>query len=618
MAYRVLNLQPDPALLNPRFDGYKLRAAGDGAVSAHPLQSAPVRPQLLAANALLTYDEVSSRIHYNHLFVGPRRGTFVYFSEDRQLHMAEIRAGEPPRFTRMFAVPTRPSTGALQGYPGAYSLSETLVLAFDGAESLYILQRRDADGEAWVATGTFEIGAGPAAAGPPAGEQRPTMNHVLGATLAHVAGEPAIRLHVCSRAGRSGREGAAGRSAPAFCIQALQVAVPAVPAASAGDVCPALVATTAHTLRSHAIPTYCEHVDQDTYILGVRGGVALDDTELVLQPGDAAAAAAATAALARGSDPYRWSQTAAEVTMHITLPRPLDSSLVRCELAETTLTLQFPGEGAGLAGRAYERERLQDLIVPGESGWALEGGVALTVRLKKQHPGARWASLFHEDDGVLETMEAGELAAIGARLEKYTAAVQDAGRAAAPLMHPYVDQDCGGDPDQAEEDADASVMFSVRSWHSGLAEATSAPGSPGWLCPAFSPPPALRAGAPPVCLKTDVDGAVFGFGEPAEGGGVGARHLGTLSALAYVQASKREKRLFAVDPAMAAAVLAEAQRRIYVYHQAPRPDAPAAAQSLVDLGGAGEYAEILGMQLAGRALAVLRPQALCVVDLDLC
>ncbi|KAJ2715575.1 hypothetical protein H4R19_001124 [Coemansia spiralis] len=631
MANGTLDLQPDPARLNPRFDGYKLRLIDSNdrtAVRTHPLQSAPAQPQLLASNELFTYDEVCSRIHYNHLFPGPQQGTFIYFSGGTRAVLVDTRGEGALRFAPLFDVPPRPSTGALQGYPGAYALSNTVVLVFDGAESLYVLRHPGADDAQWLPVGMFGLGNGPIAAGPAGGaRRRPTMNYVLGATLGRAKGaELSIRLHYCHRIDKetppATRE-RPGHSAPTFCVQALQVDVPsdAIATDSRPAGIPELATSTAHTLHTHAIPVYCAYASWDRYILGVRGGVVLDDTELVLQPPEGVAAAASSI----GPSRYCWAQTSSDVTVYFELPLALKANQIQCEMARATLSLHFADADPQLAEFVRDRAPLHDRIVADESVWTLESGRLLTLHLQKEHEGARWTSVFGADDGVLETMDPSELAAIRGRLEKYTAAAQEPGRSTIPLMQPYVDQDSGGDLEQLEEEPDASVMFSVRDWPLGRAEATSTPGSPGWLCAAFPRGPAAPQGPEPVCLRFDVDGVVFGFGAAASGGSsqqhlhpVEARHTGTFSALSYVQASKREKRFLGFDPDLTVAVLAEAQRRVYIYHQVPRADAADSVQNVVDLGGSGADAEILGVQLAGRVLAVLRARSLCTIDLRTC
>ncbi|KAJ2766240.1 hypothetical protein IWQ57_004450, partial [Coemansia nantahalensis] len=273
MASGALDLQPDPVLLNPCFDGYRLRLVDSSAVRTFPLQSAPVQPQLLASNELFTYDEVCSRIHYNHLFPGPQQGTFVYFAGGTRAVLVDTRSEGAPLFTPLFDVPPRASTGALQGYPGAYALSETVILVFDGAESLYLLQRPAASGTQWQPVGMVGLGSGPVAAGPASGTQRPRMNYVLGATLGHAKDAAlSIRLHYCHRIDKevATTRGRPGHSMPTFCVRALQVDIPlaANELGSQPAGIPELATSTAHTLHTHAIPVYCAYASWDQYILG--------------------------------------------------------------------------------------------------------------------------------------------------------------------------------------------------------------------------------------------------------------------------------------------------------------------------------------------------------------
>ncbi|KAJ2364008.1 hypothetical protein H4S01_004001 [Coemansia sp. RSA 2610] len=668
MAYRVLDLRPDTALLNPQFDGYRLRLLdrdGEGeqdAVRSYPLPtSSVVEPQHLATNALLTYSEVYSRVHFNHMFVGPRPGTIIYIDRERHVHLAEIRKRDPPRITRMFQIPPSATTHALSGYHGAHAIGKDTVLVFDGVVSVYVLQHAPNDElEQWTATGVFEVGPGSIAAGPPAEtSERRSMYYIVGAHLTTVEGRPVIQLHACYRtyketeyavttASVAGQyadlavpPSARQRSAPVFCIQAIQVDAPQLPnklpgfagPSSATLNIPVVAASVVHTLHSHAIPVYCEYFGHEQYVLGVRGGIALDDTELMAQPpaGGTPPITAATAMHVE-PDPYYWMQSASDVTVCINLPEVVQANQIICELARSSLSLRFVESDKCAARYTFECRQLCDHIIADESVWTLENGRLLTLYLQKQHEGARWASVFRGDDGVLETMDPSDFAVIRERLEKYTASELETGTASAPLMQPYVDQDSGGDLEQLDESSDTPVMFSVRSWRTGQAAASSVAGSPDWLCSAFPRAPQHWPTCTllPVCLKFDVDGVVFGFDAsadtaqpPAADGppthaNVCARHAGTFSALSYIQAGKREKRFMYVDSDLTVAVLAETQRRVYIYHQITQPDATLAVQNVVDLGGAGDDAEILGIQLVSRALVVLHKRSLSVINLDLC
>ncbi|KAJ1862145.1 hypothetical protein LPJ78_004910 [Coemansia sp. RSA 989] len=454
--YKLLELKPDSALINPQFDGYKLRlidtdnSSGQSAIRHYELsKKACVEPHQLASNALLTYNEMYSRVHYNHLFTGPNEHSVIYIDSSSHVYLVDVHKRDAPVYILMFKIPPCSSMYALQGYHGAYAIGKDTVLIFDGMFTVYVLQHTGANGQAaaWQATGMFEIGCGSVAAG----------------------------------------------------------------------------STTENTQR----------------------------------------------------------------TMYY----------------------------------------LCDSIIADESVWTLENGRLLTFYLQKEHEGARWSSVFKGDDGVMETIDPSEFVTIRERLEKYTANEPEVA-ANVPLMQPYVDQDSGGDPEQQEQVTEDPTIFSVRSWSTGLAEASSVVGSPDWLCPAFSRASHFsETPLPPVCLKFDVDGVVFAFHAspsyqkshappgniPPAHSNVCARHASTFSALSYVQASKREKRFMYIDSDMTVAVLAEAQRRIYIYHQSAQP---VAIQNIVDLGSSD--AEIFGIQLIGRTLVVLRKHLLTMVDLDLC
>ncbi|KAJ2902062.1 hypothetical protein GGI21_004606, partial [Coemansia aciculifera] len=207
-------------------------------------------------------------------------------------------------------------------------------------------------------------------------------------------------------------------------------------------------------------------------------------------------------------------------------------------------------------------------------------------------------------------MDPNEFAVIRERLQQLTSDSFDTHRPTGTPMLPLATDAVDPDSDELENEH-SSVVFSVRDWRTGQASASSVAGSPDWLCPSFPQPLSHRPKAlPPVCLRFDVDGIVFGLSS-AEGAAHTAtcsRHWGTFAALSYIQASKREKRFLYVDADLTVAVLAETQRRIYVYRQVDDAGSVTAAQSVVDMGNAatfGESEEILGIQLAGRVLVVL-------------
>ncbi|KAJ2036231.1 hypothetical protein GGI03_000823 [Coemansia sp. RSA 2337] len=656
MSYTILDFKPDTALLNPRFDGYKLRLAdSEDTTSVYSLESEAVSPQKLPSSTPLSYDEASFRVHYNHLFIGPRDSTFIYIDTAGVTHMVYVDKHSPLQMIALFAIPQKESDSALAGYPGAYTLSENLILLFDGIESAYVIQRLSAakGSEQWSAIGLFGIGPGPMAAGPTEPQAWRRMYSILGAALVREAGQILIRLHVCYRIDRTaetatGLSGSRGIGAcpslalpgvavsrqqtpPPFCVVAVEVDLSQLVSTSdlqaAQPYTPAtLNARTVHTLRSRAIPVYCEYTADDMYVLGVRDGVEQDDTESASRP-HSPSEASLSAVLPCIPDLYYWSQTSSDVTMCMELPVNVDAKQIQCVLTRGAITLQFNEVPECEAKYGLDHTMLCDEIVADDSVWTIENGRLLTLYLQKVHEGARWPTLFSKDDGVLETMDPNEFAVIRERLQRLTSDSFDTRRPAGMPTMALATEEVDQDSDELEQES-SSVVFSVRDWRTGLASASSVAGSPGWLCPSFSRPLGQRQGneLPPVCLRFDVDGTVFGFNGATHANSnadasICPRHWGTFAALSYIQASKREKRFMYVDPDMTVAVLAETQRRIYIYHQVDSADSSTAAQSVVDLGGAtvtGETEEVLGIQLSGRMLVVLRERSICTVNLDRC
>ncbi|KAJ2885729.1 hypothetical protein H4R27_001170 [Coemansia aciculifera] len=662
MSYTILDFKPDTGLLNPRFDGYKLRLAdSEDTTRVYSLESEPVSPQKLPSSTPLGYDEACFCVHYNHLFVGPRDSTFIFIDSAGVAHMVYVDKHSPLQVVALFAIPQQESNSALAGYPGAYALSENLILLFDGVESVYVIQRLPAakGREQWSAIGLFGIGPGPMAAGPAEPHTWRRMYSILGAALVREADQTLIRLHVSYRidraaettAGLSGSRGIGAcpslalpgitasrqQTPPPFCVMAVEVDMPKLACNSVLQTAqPQIPATlyprTVHTLRSHAIPVYCEYTAGDTYVLGVRDGVELDDTESASRPHSPSEASLSEVPPCI-PDLYYWSQTSSDVTMCIELPVSVNAKQIQCVLTRVAITLRFSEAPECEAKYGLNHAMLCDEIVADDSVWTIENGRLLTLYLQKVHEGARWPTLFSKDDGVLETMDPNEFAVIRERLQRLTSDSFDPHRPAGVPTMALATEEVDQDNDELEQES-SSVVFSVRDWRTGVASASSVAGSPGWLCPSFSRPLSQRQGGsgelPPVCLRFDVDGTVFGFNAEnmhQSGGHVHAdastcpRHLGTFAALSYIQASKREKRFMYADPDMTVAVLAETQRRIYVYHQVSSDNLNTAAQSVVDLGNAtvaGETEELLGIQLSGRMLVVLREHSICTINLDRC
>ncbi|KAJ1904733.1 hypothetical protein LPJ81_002327, partial [Coemansia sp. IMI 209127] len=179
MAYQIIDFEPDTRLLNPQFEGYKLRLVDrqntggvdtESAVRLFTPDTAPIEPRKLANNALLTYDEVYSRVHYNHLFCGPDAESLVYIDGANKVQLVTSDGGLQTLVTKsIFDIPRHESDAALSGYPGVFCLSTDAILVFDGVDRVYVLQKtcnsEPGLADQWKASGVFEIGIGSIAAG---------------------------------------------------------------------------------------------------------------------------------------------------------------------------------------------------------------------------------------------------------------------------------------------------------------------------------------------------------------------------------------------------------------------------------------------------------------------
>lgn len=603
MSYSVLKVEPDTTLLNPHFDGYKLQLVdNDEVVRVFPFPSAGYMDlPKLPRNSLVTFDETYYRIHYNHLFAGSA-SDFMYIDCNGVVYNIDLTDANKPKTTQIWTIPHRDNRTA-GGYPGIYLLVEGLLLVYDGIDMVYVLNRQQSsDGDEWALRAEFEIGIGDVIAGSQTSSTSDTMYYILGVCICDKT--DAIRLLYCHRNHRGGNS-----KKPPFSICAIEVALPETTISDTSKTAATLEPSVIHTLQSHAISSYCSFLANHrmgSYILGVRGGVVMDESELSSRPHSPSSTVLSTAPEI-SKDLYYWSQTRSDVTVCIQLPYKLTTQQISCSLTQRSLTLKFNDDGP-LDQYTYDAIELYDVIDTEESVWTLEGGQLFTLHLQKANEGKRWPNLFSRDDGVLETMDSNDFAAIKERLEKYTSDSIEPTSYKKPVS--VMDSIAQNDVDMEDQEEGQSVGFSVRDWKTGQAIASSVAGSPDWLCPTFE----STAKQPlPICLQFDVDGVVFKFNSDTN---VQMKHVETFAALSYIQASKREKRFMYVAANMTKAILAETHQRIYIYHQTIDKKSANAVQNVIDLGSKDE--EILGLQMLEdqNLLVVLRERSWCLIDID--
>ena len=85
----MASFEVDRALLNPKFEGYKLSPISQqDAISHHPLQYIPSQSNISGRNPL-SFQEVQSRILHNHLTILPD-GQAVYIDSELKVILVTL------------------------------------------------------------------------------------------------------------------------------------------------------------------------------------------------------------------------------------------------------------------------------------------------------------------------------------------------------------------------------------------------------------------------------------------------------------------------------------------------------------------------------------------------
>ncbi|KAF9159373.1 hypothetical protein DFQ26_006598 [Actinomortierella ambigua] len=276
----------------------------------------------------------------------------------------------------------------------------------------------------------------------------------------------------------------------------------------------------------------------------------------------------------------------------------------------------------------YDRFPFFDGVRTDECFWTIESRTGLlTLTLEKRHAKTRWPQLFDEAvdlNPVEETLDPSVLAEFRDALAKYTSdvVVGEGGLGSSSssasettpqgdrpaVIYPSLTQDATEDIDkEGEAIRFAWVQGRVDGTLSDLITATTlAAGGHDWISeqfPSFEPHVLLESGVempfqvPSVCLKHDVDGLVYRIQHVPQSsrassltsdgttttsqsnhsnnnnssGHLDLRlvHVSTFDALAFVQASKRERKFVMHDPQGRFCVIAETHRTVYVYLHTP-------------------------------------------------
>lgn len=267
--------------------------------------------------------------------------------------------------------------------------------------------------------------------------------------------------------------------------------------------------------------------------------------------------------------PYTWTQTDDTVIVALALPEHIRSEHIRLHFSlhglsmslaaatsPDTLAMTTPGEQALRSGK-FTSQSVWAQLDPTGSVWTLEAGASmqlLTLHLAKAHEGTRWPHVFAHDDGVLETLDPSELAAMLEGLDKYAQPVPSS-----TLLHDALEDDI----------ADAGAPLQL-AWVARDGHIDTAPAHTHALLARATPP-----SDPALLLQHDVDGQVFV--PPLPLAWTAWHHVATMPAISYVLASKRD-----VHP-------------VYVYRGTPTPTVLAAEpRHARDAHSRGSYLYVYG------------------------
>ncbi|WFD25443.1 hypothetical protein MNAN1_000403 [Malassezia nana] len=227
--------------------------------------------------------------------------------------------------------------------------------------------------------------------------------------------------------------------------------------------------------------------------------------------------------------PYTWTQTDDTVMVALALPSHIRKEDIRAHFslqgcsvslsaAASSHTATTPSEHL-LRDGGFTAQAVWGRIEPTNSVWDLEtvgSAQLLTLHLAKAHTGTRWPHVFAHDDGVLETLDPSQLAAMAQGLAKYTQPISSS-----TLLH------------ESLEEAGPSAPSLQLAWIAPDGQITkAAPDAHAFLARA------TPAHDPALLLQHDLDGHVFVPPSPIAWDAWS--HAATMPAIGYVLASKRE------------------------------------------------------------------------------
>ncbi|GAA6007612.1 hypothetical protein JCM10207_006405 [Rhodosporidiobolus poonsookiae] len=442
-----LSFTPSHALLNPKFESYKLSPASPDSALAYALPQ-PFSTPALPEHARLSYNEVSARARHNHL-AAERGGECVWVDGKGEVWAVEVdKQSAQPSFHRLAQLPlptSAPSSSStIPEYPTAISLSSSLWAISTGLGTLHLLT---------LSRPSFAASLSPAfeLRDEQTGDLVPFRLH---ATDALSDAEALVLLsRVVKNAPSSSAPDPADSSAtPSSAHAKTRLKIPSSTAfeylsarislapASAEEGQEPEPLTPLWRLRGADLPAYV-HFDREgaRYVVGATGPLSA-----LAVPPRASAANAATASLdaaeaeadaamrddaadagaAEGAGtgtgpaprppPFSWMQDKESLTVAFPVPSDTPTSSIRITFSRQYVTLHVgsatsaaaaasPAAGAKAATLPrLSHKRFWAEIDPHTSVWTFDREAEgrdstfglLTLHLEKQHAGTRWTDVF--------------------------------------------------------------------------------------------------------------------------------------------------------------------------------------------------------------------------------
>ncbi|KAJ3167961.1 hypothetical protein HDU88_001908 [Geranomyces variabilis] len=645
----AVDISVNSALLNPRFESYKLSLHGPFTEPETTPLPQPCAHAKVASSPHDSFRKLQARSSFNHLFYSPEASPNRAFYVNASYEAVEIcydPASKGIKFSSLWQLPLPSSSSSSEReYPSVQHLG-SLVMASNGAgyvglrvqeggtvtplqlpaEHSYILLDAHMSSTSSLLFLAYRM------------EEREVKTSVpTHAALAAAVGDhKAKKLKIVPKL--------------AFCLSLFAVDLDPMRDSNVrgGDASPLPVRTIA-SVEGFSVP-YFAKIEPDG--LGFTVGAATlyqhvsrDSESAPEQPtATAPAPAPAPAPPKPHTRNYKWYQTGEDVTITVRLPAEVERTDMHVALTPTSIKLRTlrPTEHT-----LFDARTLWESILPSECIWTLEeeDKSLLTLHLAKKHEGTRWLQLWEQDDGVNETLSADELKAFASALDKYTEpttqdndddGVLELGAATAMDVdpQPLTMQNAMTEPSE-DVDFEGSPVIIAR-FSSDDVDATHVARSGGqeWLCNAFSFQTSSDAPpTPAIVLRSDVDALLYTVSatslsqkSPSSPQGLTLTHTAAFPALGFVQASKRDRRFTAITRDARLAFIVE-QRRAFVYEQPGR--ALQAAQYVLDFGTSGAAGgaaggggggdagagDVVGLQqIAERVALVLRERGVTVLD----